>query len=397
MTQRILLTWSSILLLSSTALSQEKDSHFFKDLEASFTYTADVFANASGGLETGIRYFDNIDVEVGFNAVGLDFYFYGLGNQGGSISELAGDIQTISNIETDNAWRVYEVWFEKQMPHIRTSFLAGLYDLNSEFDVVNTSQLFLNSSHGIGPDFSSSGITGPSIFPLTSLSARLKIVPAKGLTVKAAILDAVPSDPLNTTGTKVKIRNSEGFLLVSEISLSRMGDNSLPLNRGINEKTPFRFVIGGWRYSEKRMGWAGNMESDHGIYAIFEAKVFSEHEDSQEGLSAFLRTGFTNRDINRYNYYWGTGLSYTGLFANRDTDQLGLAFSMPVNSDEFLKAAESSGDIYTSSEQIIELTYLFNVSEIVSFQFDSQYVLNPNQAPDIDNALVIGLRTSFSF
>lgn len=386
-----------ISLSSSNTFSQEQKSGFISDLEASFTYTGDIFANVSGGLGTGVRYFDNIDAEVGFSGAGFGFYFYGLGNQGRSISELAGDIQAISNIESDNSWRVYEAWFDKQLPGINTSILAGLYDLNSEFDVVGSSQLFLNSSHGIGPDFSSSGVTGPSIFPLTSLSARLKIIPIKGLTLKAAILDAVPSDPANTLGTKIRIRSSEGYLVVSEISLSKMASSSSFLGRGINETSPYRFVIGGWRYSEKRIGWAGNMESDHGIYAILEATIFSEKKDPNQGLSAFLRTGFTNRDINRYNSYWGTGLNYTGLFAKRDSDQIGLAFSMPVNSDEFLKAAESGGDIYTDSEQIVELTYLFNISEIVSMQLDAQYVLNPNQAPDIDNALVIGLRTAFSF
>lgn len=384
--------------MGSAAFAQEIKAELINNLNASLTYTADIFANVSGGLDTGVRYFDNIDAEVGFNAPGFSFFLYGLGNQGGSISELAGDIQTISNIETENSWRIYEAWIDKQIPDIKTSLLLGLYDLNSEFDVVNTSQLFLNSSHGIGPDFSSSGITGPSIFPLTSLAARLKVIPLKGLTFKAAILDAVPSDPANTIGTKVKLRSSEGYLFASEISLTKMnGPNHYPLERGVNEDTPFRFVIGGWYYSEKRAGWSGNPESDHGVYAILEAKIYSEKSDVQQGLAAFFRTGFTNRDINRFNSYWGAGLSYTGLFTYRDSDQIGLAYSMPVNSDEFLKAAERNGEIYSDSEQIVELTYLYTLSEIVSFQFDTQYVLNPNLAPGINDALLIGLRTSFSF
>jgi porin len=48
----------------------------------------------------------------------------------------------------------------------------GLYDLNSEFDVIEAAALFLNPSHGIGPDFAQSGRNGPSIFPVTSLAIR---------------------------------------------------------------------------------------------------------------------------------------------------------------------------------------------------------------------------------
>ncbi len=67
--------------------SQDRKA-LFQNVESSFTYTGDIFTNISGGLETGVRYMDNIDVEVGFDIKGLSFYFYGLWNQGKSISEI---------------------------------------------------------------------------------------------------------------------------------------------------------------------------------------------------------------------------------------------------------------------------------------------------------------------
>ncbi len=109
--------------------------------------------------------------------------------------------------------------------------------------MVNTGGLFLNSSHGIGPDFSSSGITGPSFFPLISVAVRLKINPVKGALLKFALLDAIPSNPDNTSGTTVYLRESEGALLVSEFSFLHQSENLL--ERGTNKNTPFRFVVGG--------------------------------------------------------------------------------------------------------------------------------------------------------
>ena len=115
-------------------------------------------------------------------------FAYGLANHGGSISELTGDIQSVSNIEAENSWRLYEVWANVPIKTLNGSLLVGLYDLNSEFDVINTGGLFLNSSHGIGPDFSSSGVTGPSIFPYTSLAVRFKVNFMQGFTSKEPYL-----------------------------------------------------------------------------------------------------------------------------------------------------------------------------------------------------------------
>lgn len=366
-------------------------SPFLQNLETGFNYTGDVYTNLTGGLETGVRYMDNISVVAGFDIKGASFFFYGLGNQGKSISEIVGDIQTISNIDAMNSWRLYEAWVNKPMPSMKSSVLFGLYNLNSEFDVINTGSLFINSSHGIGRAFSSSGITGPSIFPLTSLAARLKINPVKGIVFKFAVLDAVPSDPTNTMGTSVYLRESEGALLVSEISVSKAGNNAEALlNRGVNEQTPFRVVLGGWKYTKERTGWLGDGESDHGVYAFSEITL-------QNGLSFFGRAGAANRDINRYNYYLGAGLNYSGLFKNTSEDILGLALALPINSDDFVLVEERRGNDFSRNELNIELTYLMSISEHVSFKFDTQYIQHPNQAPDIDDALVVGLRSVFSF
>lgn len=385
MSKKILLP---ILLIPFLAEAQEP---IIQNLETGFTYSGDVYANLAGGLETGVRYMDNIDIEAGFDIKDASFFFYGLGNQGNSISEIVGDVQTVSNIDSENSWRLYEAWVNKPLPSIKSSVLIGLYDLNSEFDVVNAGGLFINSSHGIGPDFSSSGITGPSIFPLTSLTARLKINPFSGVTLKFAVLDAVPSDPENTKGTSVYLRKSEGALLISEISISKSGSNTASLlDRGVNEKTPYRLVLGGWKYTEERTGWLDEPESDHGLYAIGEITL-------QNGLSFFGRVGATNRDINRFNYYLGAGLTYSGLFKQRPDDLLGLTVALPINSDDFVLVEERKGNDYSKNELNVEFTYLLTLSEHVSLQFDTQYIQHPNQAPGIEDAFVVGIRSVFGF
>jgi porin len=93
---------------------------------------------------------------------------------------------------------------------------VGLYDLNSEFDKIEAAALFLNPSHGIGPDFSQSGRNGPSIFPITSLGLRGEYKPAEHWLIRAAVLDAVPGDPERPERTAVKL--GDGALAVLELN-----------------------------------------------------------------------------------------------------------------------------------------------------------------------------------
>ena len=185
-------------------------------------YTSDLFSNVTGGISSESVYLDNTDVKLSLEMETLtnwketEIFFYFLGYNGGSPSELTGDIQTLSNIDAHDTWKFYEAWIKKELFQGKLSLLAGLYDVNSEFDSIDTAGLFLNSSHGIGPDYSQSGKNGPSIFPTTSLGLRIKVMPDERYYFQFAILDGVPGDPDKPDGTRIKFQKQEGFLLSSE-------------------------------------------------------------------------------------------------------------------------------------------------------------------------------------
>lgn len=108
------------------------------------TYTGEVMSNVSGGIKRGSRYLDNLDIvaEADLEAIagwkGASAHVYGLYNNGKSFSDLAGDAQTASNIETGvQAFRLYEAWIEQKFAG--GSLKVGLYDLNSEFDALDAS------------------------------------------------------------------------------------------------------------------------------------------------------------------------------------------------------------------------------------------------------------------
>ena len=118
---KYLFSFLCLSVCETTAVFSQEKPEIFRNVESSFTYTTDVFANVAGGAKQGIRGLDNVDVDLSFDVNDFTFYIYGLGNQGRSISELTGDIQGVSNIEAENSWRFYEAWVQKVFPSINSS------------------------------------------------------------------------------------------------------------------------------------------------------------------------------------------------------------------------------------------------------------------------------------
>lgn len=409
-----------LIFFSTYSFAQERDKgeNLSDPFKVSVTYTGDLWGNFSGGLDTGMRYMDNIDInlEIDFGALplglkGTTLYIYGLGNQGGSISELAGDFQGISNIEAPNSWRFFEIWAQKKFFLANSSLLLGLYDINSEFNVLDSSLLFLNSSHGLDAALAASGVLGPSTFPYTSMAGRFKVNPVGGLVIQTAVLDGIPSNPESPRGTKIYWRERDGLLYLAEIAFYSVSREGLQLrNRTVRLRSllgressgqkRYKFAVGGWAYSKKRPGWSsdGSEERDMGAYALGEYQVFSEPGNTKQGLTLFGRVSVANGAINRLAGYLGGGLIYHGLLNSRPEDDIGLAVAHAVSSSSYIDQSPFiEGYRAEDAETNLEFTYLVMLNSSVSLQGNLQYAINPNMDPDLDNAFSVAMRLILSF
>lgn len=353
-------------------------------LAIDLTYTADIWRAARGGVRTGTRYLDNFDIVaaadmerlVGWR--GATVGVYGLYNNGASLGELLGDAQTASNIETGvRAFRLYEAWIDQKIGNT-ASVRLGLYDLNSEFDALESSSLFMGSAHGIGTDISQSGENGPSIFPSTSLGARVALSPAAGWTVRAAILDGVPGDPARPERTAIKLGNGDGALLVGEVEA--------PLKEG-------KLLFGHWRYTALADDVTGaGQHRNHGYYLRGESRLVPEAGDAAQGLAGFFRLGIADGRTNQFSHLASAGLTYTGLIKGRDEDQLGLAAASAFTSRDYRRTVGAD-----DAETVIELTYRAPLNKWLTVQPNVQYVINPAADPALGNALALGLRFEVGF
>ena len=257
----------------------------------------------------------------------------------------------VSNIDAGTrAARLYEAWIEQRLAGDRLSLKAGLYDLNSEFDTTESGGLFLNSSHGIGPDFSQTGENGPSIFPVTSLAFRAEYSLSENLLLRTAVLDGVPGDPDRPRRTAVKLSSDDGALLVAELNY-------------LDERA--KVAVGSWRYTARfedtlataQAGEPVERKGNQGFYMLAERKLTREHLDGTQGLAlSRIRLG------SRYR-----------------------------------RAAALAGEALGKGETNIELTYRTSLRPWLTLQPNLQYVISPGAVPGRRDALVLGIRTELGF
>jgi len=358
------------------AVSEEYDSQY--PITFGVNNIFDIASNVSGGNQRDTVVLYNMDITAKFDAeyFGLQdgtFYIYGLINNAKELNPIVGDLQVTSNIDNGEVFRIYEFWYEQLFSEGNASLKFGLYDLNSEFDAIETSGLFLNSSHGIGPDFSQSGENGPSIFPSTSLALRLQYQISDGLTVRAAILDAVPNDPNNPKKQKISLH--EGALLVGETEVS-FADG-------------WRLVVGLWHYTKKFSPLDETspqpIGGNTGYYSFVEGPL-------SEKISTWFRIGKANQEINQISYYIGSGVVLRGILSSRPDDELGFAFAMANNGSVYKNLRMKALTPVDDYEISYEVTYRFQVAPWLVLQPDVQYIKNPGTNKALKDALVVGLR-----
>ena len=228
-------------------------------------YTGDVIGGASGGLERGVRYLDNLfvtaDGDLGRLAGwdGAVFQVDVLNNLGGRPNDLAGSLQGVDNIEVPQPrLKLYEAWIEQRFGDAG-SLRVGLYDLNSEFYVNESAALLISPSFGIGSELAATGTNGPSIFPSTALAARLRWN-FDDLYAQAVVINA-KAGTLGYAGG-IDLSGREGVLFV--------GEGGWAEGNG-------KIAAGAWQYSKKQpevvppgLTETGRDVLSRGIYAVLE-------------------------------------------------------------------------------------------------------------------------------
>lgn len=339
-------------------------------------YTADALGVVDGGVVRDAALMARADVWADIDgaildAPGLTIHIDVMATHGPDFSGKAvGDFQTVSNVQAETRPHVYEAWAQwRASPAF--ALKAGQIDLNSEFDVQEIGSLFLNSAHGIGPDFSQSGLNGPSIFPMTASALVALIGREKGVQARFGVFDAVAGAHHDPRLPAVRLPGTTGALLVGEVEV--------PVGSA-------QVQLGAWTYTTRFDAIVPGMPRarSQGAYALVEGPLHG-------ALSGWARVGLADARANP------VAASLSGGLALDVKDlRFGLAFAQARAGGPLRRTLFPAGRA-RHAETAIELTMAHNLAGWISVQPDVQYIVHPGWDPGLRNALVMGLRVALAW
>ncbi len=358
-------------------------------LDGELVITGDMLSNVKGGAARGTRLAGLLYSSLLLDTAKLNWWEGGnmkvsvLGLVSGNPSQMVGDYQYFDNIDSPSAFRIYDAWYEHHFFDDAVSARLGIFDFNSEFDVLSTAAVFVNSSFGLQPDISQNG---PSTYPLTTVGLRLKYRSEQGAYVQGLVSDGVPGDPNTAHGTHINLAAGDGQFAIIEAGFTRQPKNAEG-EPDYDASPDSKLAIGSWYHTREYTDFADTPRQENaGVYLIGE-QAFTDQ------LRGFFQFGAALSDRNQVANYFALGMNYSGLIPGREDDIFGVAVAHARNGNRYVRSVADTNQ----AETAFEMTYLFKAAEHLTLQPDIQYILNPGMNRTLEDALVLGLRAQLIY
>ncbi|HEY9173894.1 MAG TPA: carbohydrate porin [Verrucomicrobiae bacterium] len=390
-------------------------------IEFSFEYIGEALGNVSGGLKTGAIYEGlakgalDFDLAKVISAPGTRLHASALYPHGQSLSETyTGDLFTLSNIDAPDAVRLFELWLEQPLGTEKLTLRVGSLAADEGFAFSEQGCLFINGTCG-WPAILGANVPSPA-YPQAALGARLAWRPSANAFLQAAIYDGDPNPadangvPTNPHGVDFTL--DEGALILVEGGCGWNQDSEMTLPG--NAKLGFFYHTG--QFEDLRLDDAGRSladpassgvpqshEGNCGVYAVVEQTLWREAGDAAQAWGVFARLGAAPPDRSLVQYYTEVGFTRTGLLPGRDADTVGVAFVCGWLSNDYRQFARDANAVAGTTaplpdyEMVLETAYNFVVRPGWTLQPCIEYIIHPGGSAEIENALVLGLRTTLDF
>jgi porin len=398
-------------------------------------YHGEVFGNASGGIRRGavfegkLEAYVNIELEKLVGWKGLTFFSNGfqLHGTGGLRRDNLLNLVTISNIEALPSTRLSEIWLEQTFFNDKLSVRFGQLAADAEFFISYPSGLFIDSGW---PTITAANLpSGGPVFPLATPGIRLKADPTKDLSFLVGLFNGDPAGPgpenpelKNRYGLNFRV--SDPPLLMAEAQY-RYNQDKLATGLAGTIK------LGGWyhfdRFDDQRFGTDGlsladpasngiprRLRGTSGLYGIIDQQIYRPPGgDAESGVTVFARVAGSPSDRNLIDFYFDSGVTFSGMIPSRPDDKFGASFIYAGISrdaralDRDLVAFTGLPSPIRNYEMTFELTYMAQILPGWTVQPDFQYVVNPGgNVPNpndptglspIKSAAIFGVRTTVKY
>ncbi|MFT3730458.1 MAG: carbohydrate porin [Hyphomicrobium sp.] len=360
-------------------------------------YTGEYYDVTSGGLSRGSTYnglievYTDLDLEKLLGWKGATIHANAFYVHGDGPTNKTGSIFAVSNLEGFETVRLDELWLEQSLLDDKLKVKLGSIAADTIFFISDTAAVFLNGTFGWPGILASNTIQGGPGYPLTSMGAVVTYTPNDSLTLIGAVFNGSPADPFAEDAQKSN-RHGTDF---------RFGDGELMLLEGAykyNIGYEGTVKVGGWKQFNAPDGYyvdfkSGNgVNSDYGIYGIIDQTIFKSGED--KSVSVFGRISGSPTAQSPMDFYFDTGILFSGFVPGRAKDTFGAAFGYGQISDDLVNTDPSELKTY---ESVVELNYVAEIRNGISLSPDFQYFWNPGAVTDVNHAAVWGARLKVSY
>jgi porin len=360
-------------------------------------YKFDLLNVVSGGLQRGGQPLGHLDLKLKTDLekvwgwTGTTAFFNLIHDHGEKFNrDRVGSFNGVTNIEVPvDTERLFQAWIQREWQDGKYSLLAGLYPIDTEFQVLDTAALFVQPPYGPTGDLSST--RGPSIFNTSAFGVRGKWVSDdRSVYAQAALLDGIPGDPNQPKGTHIVFGANDGTMGIVEVGLRTQGSGQA------------KYAVGLWGYSARvddLVDVDANLNPvqrrSYGSYFLADANLWND--GNGRSLSGFLRYGVTDGDSTNFRSVVNTGLVINAPFSGRPDDVLGLAYTHTTLGDKYCAVQQAAGRSPTTFESSWELTYRFKPAPWLAMQPLVQWHRYPGGDRSVGDATVVGLRTEVFF
>jgi porin len=366
----------------------------------------DILRNVAGGMSTGgkpMAHFEfgiNADLDKALGWSGSSALLNVVYDGGGRLNaDRVGSQMGVSNIEVPTStYRLFQAWFQQEFFEGQGALLAGLYPIDSEFQVIESAAVLLQPQYGVTAELAET--RGPSIFDNTAVGLRARLLSKdRAAYVLLAVMDGMPGDPDNPRGTHVKFDHGDGTMSIAEVGYK-------PAALAVAGKDPAerfeKYAAGAWRYSErvddmedvadgqtpaKRLSW--------GWYLLAERTLL---KTQRRGIWAgFVRLSGTDGDSTAVRHAINVGLRGRGLLPGREDDVCAVGYSRATLSEKYRDTQQMAGVDTTAYEASWEITYRYLVNRWLAVQPDFQRIAHPGGDLSRSAAVIVGARVEVTF
>lgn len=386
-------------------------------------YVVDLLRNTRGGIAKGGRPMTHLDFKLKADFEKLAGWRGGSGyanfihDAGGKLNARQVDsLLGSSNIEVaDNTHRFLHAWLQQEFADGQGALLAGIYPLDSEFQVMEAASVFVLPPYGPSADLALT--RGPSIFNTAAFGLRAKwLTKNRAAYVQAAVLDGIPGEPARQRGTHVRFAKGDGIMSIVEVGLTpaEAGHAFEPAATVRGEPLSAemkahefverieKYALGIWRYSARvddliDVDGAGSplRRRSWGWYALAERTFYRGGGSSD--LVGFARLSTTDGDSTAIRQTLNLGLRARGIIAGRERDIAGIAYTRALLGDKFRRVQAAAGSETTAYEDAWELTYRIQATRWLAVQPLIQRIGHPGGDRSRAAAHIVGARIDLAF